>query len=106
MFQYLFFFILVLHISLCLIILEKKLSLNCCDSIEELKVSIPSSETIKNKNLAKEVKLMVNDQEMEADVYIIKMNDFDIVLGIDWLSRNHETIRYFEQEINFIDAEE
>lgn len=45
--------------------------------------------------------MAIGGQEREADLYVLKMKDFDIILGINWLSKNQAIIQYFKWKINF-----
>lgn len=35
------------------------------------------------------------------ELYVLNMHDFDIILGMGWLSKNHATIHCFENEVVF-----
>ena len=36
-----------------------------------------------------------------ADLILLDMHDFDVILGMDWLSRHHATMDCFNQTISF-----
>lgn len=36
---------------------------------------------------------------LEMELYVLNMHDFDIILGMGWLSKNHATIHCFEEVI-------
>lgn len=38
---------------------------------------------------------------LKMEVYILDMRDFNVILGVEWLSKNHATIHYFKKEIVF-----
>ncbi|KAK6126706.1 hypothetical protein DH2020_039552 [Rehmannia glutinosa] len=80
---------------------RRKLGLNCCDNKEALEISIPSGETINTKKTARGVELTISSQRMKADLYVPEMRDFDVILGIDWLSKNRATIKCYDREIEF-----
>lgn len=66
-----------------------------------LEVSVPSGRTLKTDKLARTINLDIKGKTLEADFYLIEMNDFDVILGIDWLGSNHATIRCREMEVSF-----
>ncbi|KAH6777322.1 hypothetical protein C2S52_007242 [Perilla frutescens var. hirtella] len=47
------------------------------------------------------LKLEINDRVLRADLHVLEMRDFDIILGIDWLSGNHAAIRCHDHEVEF-----
>lgn len=51
--------------------------------------------------IVRAVKLEMNGKELKADLYLLDMKDFDVILGMDWLGSNHATIRCFEKEVIF-----
>lgn len=75
---------------------KKRLGLNYNNDIEELEVSISPGDTIKIKNMVRGVKLTLSGQELEVDLHVIEIKNLDVILGIDWLAKNHEIIRWFE----------
>ncbi|XP_057792547.1 uncharacterized protein LOC131009274 [Salvia miltiorrhiza] len=67
----------------------------------DLNISIPSGESIKTNRIARKISLNFRNRKLEADLYLIEMHDFDVILGMDWLSRNHATIKCREREVVF-----
>lgn len=75
---------------------------NMCESVNDaLEVSIPSGETIITNLMSKAVNFEVDVKNLEADLYLIDMRDFDIILGMDWRSCNHATIKCHERDVLF-----
>ncbi|XP_022897447.1 uncharacterized protein LOC111411117 [Olea europaea var. sylvestris] len=66
-----------------------------------LEISIPSGRIMNTNQIAKAVKLEMNGKELKADLYLLDMKDFDVILGMDWSGSNHATIRCFEKEVIF-----
>lgn len=66
-----------------------------------LNISIPSGDNIKTNRLVRNMKLHVGSRELDADLYCIEMQDFDVILGMDWLSRNYPNIKCREREVVF-----
>ena len=45
--------------------------------------------------------IKIGDVTFSADLILLDMHDFDIILGMDWLSRHHATIDCFNKTISF-----
>ena len=43
-----------------------------------------------------EVAIEVSDGSLPADLRVLKMHDFDMIFGMDWLSRHHAHLDCFE----------
>ena len=52
-------------------------------------------------SVLRECPLLIKGQVLMADLVILGINDFDIILGIDWLSKHHATIECHENEVLF-----
>ena len=48
-----------------------------------------------------EVAVEVLDRCLPADLRVLKMHDFDVIFGIDWISRHHTHLDYFERRVMF-----
>jgi hypothetical protein len=45
--------------------------------------------------------IVVNDHELKADLVPLKLDEFDVILGMDWLSRWHAVVDCFTKEVTF-----
>lgn len=50
-------------------------------------------------SVIKDCSILVNGRELRANLIPLAMNDFDIILGMDWLASYHATIDCFEKVI-------
>ncbi|XP_022860578.1 uncharacterized protein LOC111381088, partial [Olea europaea var. sylvestris] len=73
----------------------------CVRTNNELEVSIPLGKTLCTYQMTKSMKLEIDGKILEADLYLLETNDFDAILGMDWLGLNHATIRCHEKEVRF-----
>ncbi|XP_022851014.1 uncharacterized protein LOC111372831 [Olea europaea var. sylvestris] len=73
----------------------------CVRMNNELEVSIPLGRTLCTSQMTKATKLEIDGKILEADLYLLEMKDFDVILGMDWLGINHATIRCYEKEVLF-----
>ncbi|XP_022883898.1 uncharacterized protein LOC111400744 [Olea europaea var. sylvestris] len=57
----------------------------CVRMNNELEISIPSGKTLYTNQMTKSMKLEIDGKILEADLYLLEMKDFDVILGMDWL---------------------
>ncbi|XP_022857558.1 uncharacterized protein LOC111378558 [Olea europaea var. sylvestris] len=78
-----------------------KSSINCDKSKSTLEVSIPSGRTLNTDQFARSVNLKIEEKTFEANLYVIEMKDFDVILGMDGLGYNYATICFRERKVSF-----
>lgn len=76
-------------------------NLACVKTNYELEVSTPSGRTLCTNLMTKAMKLEIDGKILQADLYLLEMKDFNVILGMDWLGLNHATIRCHEKEVLF-----
>ena len=64
-------------------------------------VRIPTGDTQISKAICMRCPLTIGHLEMPADLVIMEMNDFDIILGMDWLSEYYTFIDCREKKVIF-----
>ncbi|CAA0806937.1 Unknown protein, partial [Striga hermonthica] len=52
---------------------------------DALEVCLASGKTISTDTMVHGLEISIGGQSLEADAYIIDMQDFDVILAIDWL---------------------
>ena len=67
----------------------------------EWHVRIPTGETQVSRAVCKRCPLTLSDLKMPADLVVMEMKDFDIILGMDWLSEHHAFIDCKEKRVIF-----
>ncbi|CAA0825701.1 Uncharacterized mitochondrial protein AtMg00860, partial [Striga hermonthica] len=67
-----------------------------CDPLE---VSLASGRTIISDSMIPSLPVSIGGHILEASVYVIEMRDFDVILGMDWLSRYRADIRCQERKV-------
>ncbi|XP_022872136.1 uncharacterized protein LOC111391204 [Olea europaea var. sylvestris] len=78
----------------------------CVKMDNALEVSIPSGKTLSTNEMTRATKLEIDGNILMADLYLLEMKDFDVILGMDWLGLNHATIRCHKKEVLFHKAGE
>ncbi|CAA0841254.1 Uncharacterized mitochondrial protein AtMg00860, partial [Striga hermonthica] len=64
-------------------------TVNSCDPFE---VSLASGKIILSNSVDRNLSICIGDRVLEADVYVIEMRDFDVILGMDWLTHYRANI--------------
>ncbi|XP_057779913.1 uncharacterized protein LOC130998515 [Salvia miltiorrhiza] len=79
----------------------EKADVKCVEETQPLRVSIPSGKAVEIDRLAKGVQVEIEKIILEAELFILEMTDFDVILGMDWLSQNHAVIKCRDREVVF-----
>ncbi|CAA0826072.1 Uncharacterized mitochondrial protein AtMg00860, partial [Striga hermonthica] len=75
------------------------LSINTVNFCDPLEVSLASGKIIISDSVVRNLPICIGGQVLEADVYVIEMRDFDVILGMDWLTHYRVDIRCQEREV-------
>ncbi|CAA0810070.1 Unknown protein, partial [Striga hermonthica] len=68
-------------------------------AIDPFEVSLASGRKIVTSAKASDLSLSIGGRSLSADAYVLEMRDFDLILGMDWLSFYLADIRHHDQEI-------
>ncbi|KAL5560764.1 hypothetical protein UlMin_036975 [Ulmus minor] len=63
--------------------------------------TLPSGEVIFSTCWLRAVPMIVDDRELFADLIVLNMHDFDVLLGMDWFSKYNATINYLKRRVIF-----
>ncbi|KAA0066508.1 ty3-gypsy retrotransposon protein [Cucumis melo var. makuwa] len=66
-----------------------------------LSVSTPSGEVLLSKEKIKACQIEIANQMLDVTLLVLDMQDFDVILSMDWLSANHASIDCFGKEVVF-----
>ncbi|KAL0549949.1 hypothetical protein IC582_014444 [Cucumis melo] len=66
-----------------------------------LSVSTPSREVLLSKEKIKACRVEIANHVLDVTLLVLDMQDFDVILGMDWLSANHASIDCFGKEVVF-----
>ncbi|XP_073136818.1 uncharacterized protein [Henckelia pumila] len=61
-------------------------------SISRFSISLPSGEELSSDLIIRGCSIQIQGHELYADLIILKMSDFDVIFGMDWLSCYEATI--------------
>ena len=66
-----------------------------------LSVSTPLSEVLVTNVMFPMCSMRIGDREMMAELILLDVMDFDVILGMDWLSQHYATLDCREKEVIF-----
>ena len=64
-----------------------------------MRVSLPVGDPLLVDRVVRESRVLIEGQEFPADLVALDMRDFDVVLGMDWLSRHRATLDCYRKEV-------
>ena len=64
-----------------------------------MRVSLPVGDLLLPDRVVRDSRVLIEGQEFPADLVALDMRDFDVVLGIDWLSRHRATLDCYKKEV-------
>ncbi|CAA0841883.1 Unknown protein, partial [Striga hermonthica] len=68
-------------------------------AIDPLEVSLASGRKIVTLAKASDLSLSIGGRVLPTDAFVLEMRDFDLILGMDWLSFYHADIKCHDREI-------
>ena len=69
-------------------------------------VSVPNGDTMISGRIVLGSRLVIQNKDFSADFIVLGIHDFDIVLGMDWLSKHRATLDCYKKEVRLIRPEE
>ena len=64
-----------------------------------MRVSLPAGNPLIADRVVRDSRVLIEGQEFPADLVALDMRDFDVVLGMDWLSRHRATLDCYKKEV-------
>ena len=69
-------------------------------------VFVPNEETMISERIVPGSRLVIQNKDFPADLIVLDIHDFDIVLGMDWLSKHRATLDCYKKEVRLVHPEE
>ncbi|XP_073120882.1 uncharacterized protein [Henckelia pumila] len=66
----------------------RKRGIVCEELFGGFTVTIPSGEELSTRNIVKNLELLLQGQSVSADLIVLLMPEFDLILGMDWMMKN------------------
>ena len=67
----------------------------------DLSVATPMGDSLVCNSMLKYCVIQIEDREMLADLILMDMYDYDVILGMDWLEAYHASVDCFRKEVVF-----
>ena len=64
-----------------------------------MRVSLPAGDPLFSDRVFRDSKVLIGGQEFPADLIALDIRDFDVVLGMYWLSRHRSTLYCYQKEV-------
>ena len=64
-----------------------------------IRVSLLAGDPLLVNRVVRDSRVLIEEQEFPVDLVVLDMRDFDVVLGMDWLSRHRATIDCYKKEV-------
>ena len=55
-------------------------------------VTLPSGKILRSKKMVRECPIQTGEQILIADLVVLDLVDFDLILGMDWLSKYYASV--------------
>ena len=62
---------------------------------------VPSGEILNSGQLVKACEVSISGNTLCVDLIILEMHDYDVILGMDWLSKHYAKIDCKKNEVTF-----
>ena len=64
-------------------------------------VSLPTGDSRLVESVYMDSRVIIGGHEFLEDLILLDIHDFDVILGMDWLSRHHATVDCYRKEVRF-----
>ena len=69
-------------------------------------VSVPNGDNMISERIVLGSRLVIQNRDFPADLIVLGIHDFDIILSMDWLSRHRATLDCYKKEVRLVRPEE
>ena len=69
-------------------------------------VIVPNGDTMTSGRIVPGSRLVIQNKDFSADLIVLGIHDFDIVFGMDWLSKHRATLDCYKIEVRLVRPEE
>ena len=64
-----------------------------------MRVSLPAGDPLLADRVVRDSRVLIEGQEFPTNLVALYMRDFNVVLGMDWLSRHRATLDCYKKEV-------
>ena len=65
----------------------------------DLNVSTPLGEIVRVNNICRDCLVYIDKAELEANLILLPLREFDVILGMDWLTKHHAIVNCFTKKV-------
>ena len=65
-----------------------------------MRVFLPARDLLVSDRVVRDSRVLIEGQEFPADLVALNMRDFNVVVGMDWISRHRATLDCYKKEVN------
>ena len=69
-------------------------------------VSVPNGDTMISERIVSGSRVVIENKDFSADLIVLGIHDFDIILGMDWLSKHRAILDCYKKEVRLVRPEE
>ena len=62
-----------------------------------MRVSLPTGDPLVSDRVVRDGRVLIGEHEFPTNLVALDMRDFDVVLGMDWLSRHRATLDCYKK---------
>ncbi|XP_073138597.1 uncharacterized protein [Henckelia pumila] len=77
----------------------RKLGSECEEMFGGFTMTIPSGEELSTRNIVKNLELLLQGQSVSADLIVFPMPEFNLILGMDWMTKNAVVIDFQQRSV-------
>ncbi|XP_073136989.1 uncharacterized protein [Henckelia pumila] len=77
----------------------RKLNIEYEELLGGFTVTIPSGEELSTRNMVKNLELLLQGQSVSTDLIVLPMPEFDLILGMDWMTKNAMVIDFQQRSV-------
>ncbi|XP_073120313.1 uncharacterized protein [Henckelia pumila] len=77
----------------------RKLDIEYEEFLGGFTVTIPSGKELSTRNMVKNLELLLQGQSVSADLIVLPMPKFDLILGMDWMTKNAVVIDFQQRSV-------
>ncbi|XP_073138411.1 uncharacterized protein [Henckelia pumila] len=77
----------------------RKRGIECEELFGGFTLTIPSGEELSTRSIVKNLELLLQGQPVSADLIVLSMPEFDMILGMDWMTKNAVVIEFQQRSV-------
>lgn len=65
----------------------------------DLNMGTPLGKIIAMNSTCRDCLIYIDKEELKADLLLLPLREFDVIVGMDWLTKHHVIVNYFIKEV-------